>query len=61
MWNDQMGKEEQHLFAEIGIPVLDCTTGVAACAPGMRDVKLSECLEKVVQMLGNSGGRVDSQ
>ena len=59
MWNDQMGKEEQDLFAEIGIPVQPLDYIQQACQlvhPESRDVKLSEGLEKVVQMLGNSGG-----
>jgi len=59
LWNDQMGKEEQDLFAEIGIPVPPLDYIQQACQlvhPELRDVKLSEGLEKVVQMLGNSGG-----
>ena len=59
MWNDQVGKEELDLFAEIGIPVPPMDYLQQACQlvhPEMREVKLSEGLEKTVQMLGRAGG-----
>jgi hypothetical protein len=53
------GRRSRTFFAEIGIPVPPLDYIQQACQlvpPELRDVKLSEGLEKVVQMLGNSGG-----